>query len=229
MGFGRDAMILSVAITLLGCGARGQSPIPLDPDTGATPADDVADAAVTYAAAPAAPSTDAGARHDARPRFRSEALGIAFHPGVFSANERTVYVELDGKFWVDEPHGLVEPGQDSKQYFRGRISIVKKDVRACVRDHHPHLEGVLWSNDRFVPSEGLTEDRVIAGRGGFVLLWGAHGYDYRDYYVSIGEDRTLVARFSVVGDYVQMRKKGPPEEEQVRALEAVVASIVLLR
>jgi hypothetical protein len=136
---------------------------------------------------------------------------------------------LDGNFWVDEPHGLVEPGQDSKQYFRGRISIVTKDVRACVREDSPNLESVLWPKGRLVASKGLTEDRIIAGHAGVVVLWGAHGYNYRDYYASVGKDRTLVARFSVVGDYVQMQKKGPPEMEQVRAIENVVASIVLLR
>lgn len=62
-----------------------------------------------------------------------------------------------------------------------------------------------------------------------MILTGAHGYDERDYHAALGTDRTLVGRFSVVGDVVQNRRKGPPQDEQIAAIERLVASIALLR
>jgi len=173
-------------------------------------------------------SRDAGAAEGARRVYASRELGITLEPGDFavtaSAGPKPV-VTLDGGFSVEQPHGLASPGQDTRQYFRGRISIHEADVRASVKRDSPALEPVLYPEGKFVPSEGLGERRTIGGRSGIVVLWGAHGYAYRDYYVRLEARRTLVARFGVVGDFVQTVEHGPPEEAQVAAIERLIASL----
>src|SRR5688572_4329332 len=124
MSLRKASLILFSAITLLGCGARQPTSVPSDAHASVRRAEGAADAGTSDP--PAAPSTDGRATAKAGAGFRSDALGISFHPGVCSTNEGSGYVDLDGDFWVDEPHGLVEPGQDPKQYFRGRIAIAAK-------------------------------------------------------------------------------------------------------
>lgn len=143
---GRFAGTVLALVSVAACGSARRVSAPSTAVTIAT----LNEAASAAAPAPAdedRPSGGTGAM------FRSEAHAIAFAPGPFATVEHAEYVELDGGFWVDEPHGLVEPGQDSRQYFRGRLAIVSRSVRESVKDASPYLESVLWRTGAFVPSE----------------------------------------------------------------------------
>lgn len=186
-----------------------------------------ADAGEVVAVVDAGPPPPAAPKHE-WVAFESKKVGVAFrYPSdLFKLKEKPRTIELDSGFWVDMPHGMSAPGQDTKQYFRAKIDVRAKSATACIKDDAPIVYKAAFKNGELVEGQGV-EKRTVGEKPAYVVLGGAHGYNYRKYYVAFTDKKTAVLQLDVVGDVVQTEKKGATETEQNAIGDEIAQSLSL--
>lgn len=129
--------------------------------------------------------------------------------GLFVQRALPDGVELWSSLVVNAPHGLAEPGDETRHWFRAVFRLVEAPLPQATCRAAPYAYASLFPDgERGISSAGL--DRITVGEHpAWQMEDGAHGYNGRYVFIELGPSRTAVLRFDTIGETLTERMRGP--------------------
>lgn len=242
-------LLLTLVVLAVGCGKAGEPP-PITQDKPvvaaapspsttppAAPSASVSTSASVTATAPApipieklstTTSTTGWKKLETKLGFSLE-----FPDKIFTTTTNATGVSLTSKLVVDAPHGIIEKGVKTEHRFSARLELRKEDVVTAMKRLVPYAGETAFPKGTvasFTPSAEFVFKTDVGGHEAYVVLWGAHGYGKRSYFVVVDAGKTLTIDFNVITDYLAhlMPKSAKmTEQEQMDTADAVVLSLKL--
>ena len=126
---------------------------------------------------------------------------------------------------VDDPHGVVEPGEETRHWLRIEVRVHPGPLQELVcRTAPEHLEG-LFPLEATEPAASDFAQRTVAGVQAMELQVGSHGYDERHVFVPLSPDHSASLSFYTVGEYLWPAL--PPRHAKVAAQQDAIVRGVL--
>jgi hypothetical protein len=160
-------------------------------------------------------------------------FSLEFPEKIFTATTDATGASLTSKLAVNAPHGVEPKGASTEHRYSARIELRSEGVVDAVKRVVPYAAEVGFPKGTvasFTPTADFFFKTNAAGRDAYVVLWGAHGYAKRSYFVVVDKARTLTVEFNVITDYLahEMPKAfAMTEQAQIDTAEAVVSSLKL--
>jgi hypothetical protein len=161
--------------------------------------------------------------------WREEALEEARWrqpPGVFLKQAAPGGVDLWSEVVVDAPHGQVDPGYESRHWFRAEVRWVEGALPEAICKAVPHYFSLIYGEES---SPGALEAFTVDGRKAWKLFSGIHGYDGAHYFVELGPRRTLAITVYTIGGSILegsfQRRHRKIREQQEAIRDRMIASI----
>jgi hypothetical protein len=162
---------------------------------------------------------------------RASGMELELPKGLFASEVVPGGVRLWSELMVDAPHGLVNPGDESRHWFRAELRVLEKSLREAVCEATPQYFDTLFppgTKTPDVPDKGSAEERKVDGRNAYAMQGGAHGYDEMHVFVDLGARRSAVLSFYVIGDYLNYKipkRNAKVAEQQREIVESILASM----
>jgi len=161
--------------------------------------------------------------------WREEALEEARWrqpPGIFLKKAVPGGVDLWSEVVVDSPHGLVDPGVESRHWFRAQVRWIAGGLPEAICKAVPHYFSLIYG-EASLP--GVLEASMIGGRKAWKISSGIHGYDGAHYFVELGPQRTLaITVYTIGGSIVEesfQRRHRKIREQQEAIRDRMIASL----
>lgn len=165
-------------------------------------------------------------------RWRDETVGelVVRVPGkLFKRVDGTSRSELWSELFVDAPHGLTEPGGETRHFFRVLIVLADEGPDMALCRAAPYLYESYHPDGR-TPQRG--DPIQVAGHPAWSYATGAHGYDEQHVIVELGGRRTATLSFFTIGSYLSpavSARLQPVFNQQGDIIEHLLASLRITR
>ena len=129
--------------------------------------------------------------------------------GLFVQRALPDGVELWSSLVVNASHGMAEPGDETRHWFRAVFRLVEAPLAQATCRVAPYAYASLFPEGERGISSASLDSITVGEHPAWQMSDGAHGYNALYVFIELGPSRTAVLRFDMIGDYLTESMSGP--------------------